>query len=185
MSSSHIKLSGVQRLEVTQGLLGTLALMISVFTPHWYNSKGLWESVQPGSINQTTAMVTGQVSTRTIREAQLFFIGLSSVMAAASFCLCLVFMSCWRSPRHTKNAPQTPWSGSLLLAVLLPTGMFFFLGWIVFTWERWEDIQRRRISLGYSYWLGASAWTILLVSLPVTYVLDECTSRKDQKPVLV
>ncbi|MEE6522317.1 hypothetical protein FKM82_020806 [Ascaphus truei] len=185
MPTACVGLSGAEILEATLGVLGTLTLMVSALTSHWYDGMGLWEgdpiSKQTGDTNQTAAETTKQV-----RAAQLVFTGLSIVMAAASFCLCLVTLFGWTPPRRTQETRRTARRpGPLLLAVLLPTGLFFLLGWASFTWQRWEDIQNNRTSLGYSYWMGASAWTILLVILPASYLIDECSSVEHQKPIEV
>eukprot|EP00079_Xenopus_tropicalis_P034834 XP_017948605.1 PREDICTED: uncharacterized protein LOC101731218 [Xenopus tropicalis] len=205
MARAPERLSGAQKLQAIVGLLGTLHLMASAVTSNWYNRKGLWQSDPPSEATDATR-ATIPMTNRQVRGAQLFFIGLSTVMAAAGFCLCLVLLVSWKPPRRSLDTRRTPSPGTLLLAVLLPTGqptdpymddtpptdgpsqkncLFFFLGWAAFTWQRWEDIQSQRISLGYSYWLGAPALTMLLFILPIIYIIDECTATEEPKSVPV
>ncbi|KAM4617767.1 uncharacterized protein O3C94_021679 [Discoglossus pictus] len=184
MPSSFVRLSGAQVVEGILGMTGTVALMVSALTSHWYNSKGLWESDPMSDQNGATNLTTANPTSR-VREAQLFFTGLSFVMAAASFCICLVILFCWKPPLHNQDTRRTPKPGSLLLAVLLPTGLFLLVGWILFTWQRWEDIRSHWTFLGYSYWLGALAWTILLVIYPASYLRNECSLAEGQKPIEV
>ncbi|XP_031756289.1 uncharacterized protein LOC101731218 [Xenopus tropicalis] len=184
MARAPERLSGAQKLQAIVGLLGTLHLMASAVTSNWYNRKGLWQSDPPSEGTDATR-ATIPMTNRQVRGAQLFFIGLSTVMAAAGFCLCLVLLVSWKPPRRSLDTRRTPSPGTLLLAVLLPTGLFFFLGWAAFTWQRWEDIQSQRISLGYSYWLGAPALTMLLFILPIIYIIDECMATEEPKSVHV
>ncbi|OCT82024.1 hypothetical protein XELAEV_18024532mg [Xenopus laevis] len=178
MSRVPERLSGAQKLQAIVGLLGTLHLMASAVTSNWYNRKGLWQSDPPPNPTDVSRL-TIPMTNRQVRGAQLFFIGLSTVMAAAGFCLCLVLLVSWKPPRRSQDARPTPSPGTLLLAVLLPTG------WAAFTWQRWEEIQSQRISLGYSYWLGAPALTMLLFILPIIYIIDKCTVRDGSKLVRV
>ncbi|KAM8938765.1 uncharacterized protein RCH25_052385 [Pelodytes ibericus] len=184
MPTGCVTLSCVQILEGIAGFLGTLTLMASALTRHWYNNRGVWET-DPFSEETSADNLTSAIPTSRVRKAQLFFTGLSFIMAAASFCLCVIFLFCWKPPRHDQETREPPRPGSLLLAVLLPTGLFFLLGWSIFTWQHWDDLQTFKSSLGYSYWLGASAWCLLLVFLPATYLVDVCTSMKDPQPLYI
>ncbi|KAM5138251.1 uncharacterized protein ACMZJ9_016852 [Mantella aurantiaca] len=172
--------SAAHRLQGVLGLLGTVAVMVSVLTPHWYNRRGLWESEaaeRTGVANRTDLLQGGRV--------RMFFAGLSFIMAAAGSCICLIYLFCPRPPRHPHRTLSIPPPGSLLLAVLPPTGFFFSVVWTIFTWERREAITADWTGLGYSYWLGGFAWTALLILLPVLYLVDECAVTGSHKPLLV
>ncbi|XP_041445683.1 uncharacterized protein LOC121402899 isoform X2 [Xenopus laevis] len=114
------RLSGAQKLQAIVGLLGTLHLMAAAVTSNWYNRKGLWQNDSPSDPTDVTRL-TIPMTNRQVRGAQLFFIGLSTVMAAAGFCLCLVLLVSWKPTRRSQDARPTPSPGTLLLAVLLPT----------------------------------------------------------------
>lgn len=165
-------LSRGHTLQGVLGILGTLALMISATTPQWYNNSGLWESQDysdPGSINETTIFCN-----RKAQEAQLFFIGMSLIMAAASFCTCLLILFCWKAREYSQDDQKASTPAKLFLTILSPTGFFFSVGWTIFTWQHLEEIQRSWTGLGYSYWLGVFAWTLLVICIPVIFLFSEC-----------
>lgn len=169
-------------LQGVLGLLGTTALMVSVLTSRWYNNRGLWDEVtdKAKATNQTALLQNSRV-----HGAQMFFAGLSFVMAAAGSCICLVYLFCLRPPRHPHPTFQMPKPGSLLLAVLPPTGFFFSVAWTIFTWQHREVITANWTRLGFSYWLGGVAWTALLLLLPILYLMEECALTASHKPFLV
>ncbi|CAI9551324.1 unnamed protein product [Staurois parvus] len=174
--------SGGHWLQGVLGLLGTVALMVSVLTSQWYNGKGLWDEVadKAKATNQTSLLQHNRV-----HGAQRFFAGLSFIMAAAGSCICLVYLFCLRPPRHPHHTLRMPNPGSLLLAVLPSTGFFFSVAWTIFTWQHREVITANWTRLGFSYWLGGLAWTSLLLLLPILYLVEECAIRASHKPLLV
>ncbi|XP_040266282.1 uncharacterized protein LOC120980953 [Bufo bufo] len=179
MSAHMPRMSRGHALQGLLGMLGTLALMISATTPQWYNNTGLWGSQK--SSDRTQSNDKTPPSTGRAQEAQLFFFGISLIMAAASFCTCLIFLFGWKNPKYFQDTEHEPSPAILFLTILLPTGCFFSVGWTIFTGQHLEEIQKNWSGLGFSYWLGVLAWTILVICIPVIFVITECIiySRSD------
>uniref|UniRef100_H3BD65 Uncharacterized protein n=1 Tax=Latimeria chalumnae TaxID=7897 RepID=H3BD65_LATCH len=155
------------------GLIGSICLIYSVCSPFWFQGKGLW--TDPG----ITSRQAGDNETFFSIEAERVFGVLAVIMAVSSVFMCLLFIFCWSSNKHTfskLNPGLRLYPGTLLITVLVPTGFFFLVSWSVFTRQHKDQLKSDISQFGSSYWLGAVAWICLIVILPATYVIDQFTS---------
>ncbi|XP_041795568.1 uncharacterized protein si:ch211-256a21.4 [Chelmon rostratus] len=158
------------------GLAGCLCLFYAVWTPFWLKERGLWTEW-----NNTRSDQTGSKGVFNALEAERVFAVLSSVMAASTGALCLVFALCWtsetvRSYSNTRSllmAGQALYPTTLLLLTMASTGFFFLLSWSLFTYQHREEISQDFSSLGSSYWLGAFGWVLLLVVEPIVFIAEQ------------
>ncbi|XP_062857672.1 uncharacterized protein si:ch211-256a21.4 [Trichomycterus rosablanca] len=165
-------------IESCLGLIGCLSISFAVWTTDWLDGRGLWVSGNDSNPDDSWAAghsVQGP-------GAQSVFAVLSFLMAVSSGILCLVFAFCWtnrtvHSYSNTRSllmAGQALYPTTLLLITLAPTGFFFLLSWALFTSEHIADIRDNFSRLGFSYWLGAVGWALLLAVLPVVFLVEQC-----------
>ncbi|XP_014343573.1 uncharacterized protein SI:CH211-256A21.4 [Latimeria chalumnae] len=173
------------------GLIGSICLIYSVCSPFWFQGKGLW--TDPGITSRQagdneTSGTEGPLRTATKSvdysaiEAERVFGVLAVIMAVSSVFMCLLFIFCWSSNKHTfskLNPGLRLYPGTLLITVLVPTGFFFLVSWSVFTRQHKDQLKSDISQFGSSYWLGAVAWICLIVILPATYVIDQFTSPEE------
>ncbi|XP_041131372.1 1-aminocyclopropane-1-carboxylate synthase-like protein 1 isoform X4 [Polyodon spathula] len=116
-----------------------------------------------------------------VLEAERVFAVLAFILAGSCSCVCLLFILCWssytsRSSTSTSsqvNGGKVLFPGTLLLVILFPTGLFFLISWSLFTRHHRDEIAGDFAQLGSCYWLGALAWVLLLVAVPVTFVIEQ------------
>uniref|UniRef100_A0A1A8RYN9 Uncharacterized protein n=1 Tax=Nothobranchius rachovii TaxID=451742 RepID=A0A1A8RYN9_9TELE len=160
------------------GLAGCLCVCYAVWSPSWFQEKGLWSTWNSSSSDQTTRTDAAAFS---VLEAERVFGIISFLMAVSTGALCLVFALCWtsqtvRSYSNTRSllmAGQALYPTNLLLFTMAPTGFFFLLSWSFFTYQHHEEICQDFSSLGSSYWLGALGWTLLLIVESVVYIVEQ------------
>uniref|UniRef100_A0A3Q2EE72 Si:ch211-256a21.4 n=1 Tax=Cyprinodon variegatus TaxID=28743 RepID=A0A3Q2EE72_CYPVA len=143
------------------GLTGCLFVCISVCTPYWLKNRGLWTNWNN-------------------LEAERVFGVISFVMAVSTAALCLLFALCWTSQtvlsysntRSLLMAGQALYPTTLLLLTMAST-FFFLLSWSFFTYQHKEEIRQEFSSLGFSYWLGALGWFLLLVVEAAVFIAEQ------------
>lgn len=164
------------------GLVGCLFVAYAVWTPGWLGDKGLWTHWNDTDQDQTEqAYAPSEGLIWNALEAERVFGVLSFFMAVSSGALCFVFSFCWTSKtvfsysntRSLLMAGQALYPTTLLLLTLGPTGFFFLLSWSLFTYQHWSEISDDVGRLGFSYWLGALGWVLLLVVLPVVFLVEQ------------
>ncbi|XP_015260820.1 PREDICTED: uncharacterized protein LOC107105209 [Cyprinodon variegatus] len=160
------------------GLTGCLFVCISVCTPYWLKNRGLWTNW-----NNTSSKEDGTTEDTTFNalEAERVFGVISFVMAVSTAALCLLFALCWTSQtvlsysntRSLLMAGQALYPTTLLLLTMASTGFFFLLSWSFFTYQHKEEIRQEFSSLGFSYWLGALGWFLLLVVEAAVFIAEQ------------
>ncbi|MGH0169606.1 UNVERIFIED_CONTAM: hypothetical protein FKN15_059137 [Acipenser sinensis] len=176
--------SRFRKIESLLGLAGCLLVLYAVWSPDWIRGEGLWVTG-----NDTFADPAGGSALKAecprgeggVLEAEQVFAVLAFILAGSCSCVCLLFILCWssytsRSYTYTSsqvNGSQVLFPGTLLLVILFPTGLFFLISWSLFTRHHRDEIADDIAQLGSCYWLGALAWVLLLVAVPVTFVIEQ------------
>ncbi|XP_067850122.1 uncharacterized protein si:ch211-256a21.4 isoform X3 [Heptranchias perlo] len=149
-------------LQNVLGIIGSVALIYSVFSPDWYQSKGLWHT--PDIINKTAAenvQLHHQLS-RAVEVERIFGM-IASMMAVTAVCICLLLIFCWDPDNYSEskmNPGRVLHPGELLLVVLVPTALLFLISWSLFTNRHKKQIKNIS-QLGSGYWMGMCSWFTL------------------------
>ncbi|XP_062919233.1 uncharacterized protein si:ch211-256a21.4 [Mobula hypostoma] len=152
-------------LQNVSGIVGSVGLIYSVCCPDWYGGKGLWDSAD-------VTWLSRAVETERVLGA------IACMMAGTSICLCLLFIFCWDPDTNAKcklNPERTLHPGKLLVVLLMPTAIVYFIPWCSFTYRHKELIKDDFTRLGSAYWMGICSCLTLLVILPSIYLKEQCS----------
>ncbi|XP_039600077.1 uncharacterized protein si:ch211-256a21.4 [Polypterus senegalus] len=166
--------------ESLLGLVGCVCVVYAVWQPYWLGDEGLLiKAVNVTAAGADHSSYSGLTDFRALATEQIFAI-LSSFLALCSGCICLVVMCCMPSSWTTRSKVSHPLvhthkvlhPGTLLMVILIPTGVFFFISWLIFTLHHRQDIASDITQLGSCYWFGLSAWVLLLLFFPMVYFTE-------------
>ncbi|XP_051885511.1 uncharacterized protein si:ch211-256a21.4 [Pristis pectinata] len=156
-------------LQNISGIIGSVALIYSVCSPEWYEGKGLWHTAD---ITQPATQLSRAVETERVLGV------IASMMAGTAICLCLLFSFCWDPDTYSEskmNPGRLRHPGKLLLIILMPTALLYFIPWCSYTSRHKEQIKNDFTKLGSAYWMGICSCLTLLVILPIIYLIEQCT----------
>ncbi|XP_055505379.1 uncharacterized protein si:ch211-256a21.4 [Leucoraja erinacea] len=159
---------GYRLLLTISGTVGSVALIYSVCSRDWYAGRGLWYK---DSITQPANQLSRAVETERVLGV------IASMMAVIAICLCLLFSFCWDPYTYSEskmNPGRIRHPEKLLLTVLMPTALLYFISWCSYTSRYKEQIRSDITKLGSAYWAGICSCLTLLVILPIIHFTKEC-----------
>ncbi|XP_043561883.1 uncharacterized protein si:ch211-256a21.4 isoform X1 [Chiloscyllium plagiosum] len=167
-------------LQNTTVIIGSVALIYSVCSPSWYQNKGLW--YMPDVTNSSTSERTEfhHPLSRAV-EAERVFGVIATMMAITAICIALLLICCWNPDTYIEskmNPGRILYPGKLLIVILVPTALLYFIAWSLFTNRHMEQMKNDITQFGSAYWMGMCAWFTLLVILPIIYLMEQCSHQE-------
>ncbi|XP_048401192.1 uncharacterized protein si:ch211-256a21.4 [Stegostoma tigrinum] len=167
-------------LQNTVVIIGSVALIYSVCSPSWYQSKGLWSMSEFTNTNTSQQTELDHLLSRAV-EAERVFGVIATMMAITAICIALLLICCWNPDTYTEskmNPGRILHPGKLLIVILVPTALLYFIAWSLFTNRHMEQMKNDITQFGSAYWVGMCAWFTLLVILPIIYMMEQCSHRE-------
>ncbi|CAN0393230.1 unnamed protein product [Lampetra planeri] len=160
----------LQATQAVAGVVGSLCALVAAASSRWDAQGGLWDDPQP-------RLARAGFRDDTAVQAERVYAGTACVLACAGASVCLHMLLFWDQRRHGTPAlhrERTLVPSSLLLAVLMPTGVLTLIPWASFTVRSGYEGGPGLLRFGYSYGLALIGWLLLLVVVPVLAALENC-----------